>query len=168
MSTGHSVSGAKGKSKDQTTSPAADALSQLAIEFANETKGVRTGLLDSMQEVLSTGGSNIPIISRSVEASRQAGSQATQQTQEELARSGLAGTPFGASILADQRQQSAQNVAGTQQQLAQAIFQMIPSYVLGQSQTSTSGLAGAIPGMNTVNSKSSGLGTAHSTGAKIK
>ncbi len=145
MSGSMSLGGGKGKS--EIDSPAAKTLARIAGMFAKETTGVRTGLIDAMQEVLATGGSSIPIISSAVDASRSASSRALQQTEEGLATSGLAGTPFGENILAGQRGEGERNVAATQESLAQNIFGMISNFVLGQSQTATSGLAGAIPGM---------------------
>ena len=153
-----------GKGQEQVESPAANALMDLARTFATETTGVRTGLVNAMQEVLSTGGSKLPIISRSVEASRREGSKALQGTKDENARTGLSGTPFGSQILATQRREGNIAAGKTEQSLAQAILNMIPNFVLGQSQTALSGLSGAIPGMNTTNAK--GMSTGTSMGGK--
>ncbi len=146
MSAGVSAGGGKDESK--TSSKAAKMLARLATQFAEETEGARTGLLDAMQEVLTTGGSSIPIISSAVDASRSASSRALQQSEESLATSGLAGTPFGENILAGQRGEGERSVAATQEGLAQNIFSMISNFVLGQGQTALSGLAGAIPGLS--------------------
>lgn len=145
MSVGASVGG--GKEESKTSSKAAKTLARLAETFATETGGIRTGLIDAMQEVLATGGSSIPIISSAVDASRSASSRALSETEESLAQSGLAGTPFGETILAGERGEGERNVAATQEGLAQNIFGMISNFVLGQGQTALSGLAGAIPGM---------------------
>lgn len=157
------ISAGKGEGKSKTTSPAASTLARLAEQFAGETKGARTGLLDAMQEVLATGGSSVPIISSAVDASRSASSRALQQTEESLATSGLAGTPFGENILAGQRGEGERSVAATQEGLAQNIFNMISNFVLGQGQTALSGLAGAIPGMTKTTEKAKGVGVSGET-----
>jgi len=136
-----------GKGTTSVESPAATTLANLAESFAGETTGIRTGLIDAMQEVLQTGGSSIPIISRAVESTRQAGSDALKGINEQLALSGLAGTPEGESIRSKTMQQGEIAAGQTEQSLANAIFQMIPNLVLGQAQAATQGLAGAIPGM---------------------
>lgn len=156
--------GGKGSTTQTVTSPAADKLAGLAEKFAVETTPTRTGLLDAMKEVLSTGGSTIPIISRSVEKTRQESSKALTSTEEQLAQQDLAGTPFGETIRALTKRGG--NIAGGQaeQALSNAIFNMIPNFILGQSQTALSGLAGAIPGMQST----SGSEKAFGGGGKIK
>ena len=155
------MGGGKGESK--TSSPAANTLARIAEMFTKETGGARRGLIDAMQEVLTTGGSSIPIISSAVDASRSASSRALQQTEEGLATSGLAGTPFGENILAGQRGEGERSVAATQEGLAQNIFGMISNFVLGQGQTAVSGLAGAIPGMQKTKEKAKGAGVSGSS-----
>lgn len=159
MSIGGFVNNAGGKGKTKTTSPAAGSAMRMAEQFAGETTDVRTGLLDAMQEVLSTGGSNIPIISRSVERSLQEGSRATAKTEEEIAQSGFAGTPFGEKILAESRMSSEIAAGNTAQSLAQMIFNMIPNFILGQGQTALSGLVSAIPGLSTTRETGTAMGT---------
>lgn len=163
MSISSSLGGAKSTGSSETTarSGAAVTLAQLAESFAGETKDVRQGLIDAMQEVLSTGGSSIPIISSAVDSSRRASSRALSETEQGLAQSNLAGTPFGENILAEQRAGGERAVASTRESLAQNIFNMISNFALGQSQTALSGLAGAIPGtLNTnENAKATGLDT---------
>jgi len=156
MSAGVSAGGGKGESK--TSSKAAKILARLAEQFSTETGGIRTDLIDAMQEVLTTGGSSVPIISSAVDASRSASSRALQQTEESLATSGLAGTPFGETILAGERGEGERSVAATQEGLAQNIFGMISNFVLGQGQTALSGLAGAIPGMQKTSESAKAVG----------
>ena len=141
------MGGSKGSGESRTDSPAASTLARIAEQFATETTGVRTGLIEAMQEVLSTGGSSIPIISSAVEGSRKASSRALSEVDKELATSGLAGTPHGENIRATQISEGEQTASKTKDAMAQNIFGMISNFVLGQSQTATSGLAGAIPGM---------------------
>lgn len=145
-----------GKSTQTQESSSANALAALAEQFAGETTGVRTGLLEAMQEVLSTGGSSIPIISSAVESSRKASSRALSETEQSLAQSGLSGTPYGENILASQRQTGELDVAKTQDSLAQNIFGMISNFVLGQGQTAFSGLSSSIAGNTTTRENAKG------------
>lgn len=149
MSIASSLGFGGGKGTTTQESSSANALATIARGFAKETEGVRKGLIEAMQEVLKTGGSKIPIISEAVDSSRRASSRAFSETYAKLAQSDLAGTPFGEKILAEQRQTGEQNVATTQESLAQSIFNSISNFVLGQSQTATAGLGSAISGDTT-------------------
>lgn len=69
-----------------------------------------TGMRDVMGEALTqlleglvTGGvgARMPIINKAQEATMRAGSQAKQQTREELAQTGQAGTPFGTRAMGE-------------------------------------------------------------------
>jgi len=151
------IGGGKGSSSGSTSSPSAIALTKMAQKFEGETEGIRTGLVDVMQEVLSTGGSSLPLISRSVEQTRQAGSEALKSTGDQLALSGLAGTPEGEQIRAGVSRESEIAAGQTEQALAQMVFQMIPNLVLGQAQTASGGLTGAIPGLNKTTGRESAL-----------
>jgi len=155
-----------GKSTETRESSAANTLSALAREFAGETGGVRRGLIDAMQEVLSSGGSTIPIISQAVDSSRQASSRALSETEQKLAQSDLAGTPFGENIIATQRGEGERAAASTKESFAQNIFNMISNFVLGQSQTALGGLAGAIPGDVTTRERGTGWATDVGVGKK--
>lgn len=159
MGQGTDFVGSKASNNASAANPESNQdLTDMAKLFAKETKGARTGLLGTMEEVLSTGGSTVPIISRSVEATRRASSNALRGTDEDLARSGLAGTPYGEGIRAGQRQEGEIAAGNTAQQFAQAVFQMIPGFVLGQGQTATQGLgASATNSTNLTNNMMGGL-----------
>jgi hypothetical protein len=92
------------------------------------------------------GGVQVPIIAQALEASRRAGSQAQSGTRDELARTGLVGTPFGQSILSQGKRENSMNVANTQTDVMKTLYGMLPNFVLGQSQTALSGLSGAVGG----------------------
>ncbi|MHA2065813.1 MAG: hypothetical protein ACXABY_15685 [Candidatus Thorarchaeota archaeon] len=87
-------------------------------------------------------GMQIPIIAQAQEAQRRATSQALTGSQESLAQKGLAGTPFGEMIMAQQRQQGASAVQGIPTQFAQQLLSIIPGYTQG----SASSIMGALPG----------------------
>jgi hypothetical protein len=157
-SSGFSAGAGKGRGTSESSSNAARTLAQLSQMFAEETTDLRQGLIDVMQEVLTSGGSSVPIISeainRSTEAGKSAAAQTNKETETSLEQSGLAGTPFAASTLAQVRQagnfDTKQIASQIQTALAQAIFNMIPNFVMGQGQTALSGLANAIPGLTKV------------------
>jgi len=104
------------------------------------------------------GGIQVPLISAAVEASRRAASKAQQGTQEELARTNLVGTPFGQRILAEGRREG--NLAASQAKtdVMKSLFNIIPNFVLGQSQTALSGLSGAVGGNVSGQGKGFGAG----------
>jgi hypothetical protein len=140
------LGGGKGRSRGSQSDPAAATLAKLGEQFTEETAGIRTGLIDQMQEILTTGGTNLPIISQAVEGTRRASSKALRGTEEELARTGLSGTPFGERIEAEQRTTGDIAAATTKTDIVKQLFSMIPNFVLGQSQTALSGLSGAVGG----------------------
>ena len=158
------MGGSKGSGESSTDSPAASTLARIAEQFATETTGVRTGLLEAMQEVLSTGGSTLPIVSSAIEGSRRASSRALSEVDAELAQSGLAGTPYGENIRAGQISEGEQTASQTKDAFGTKIFDMISNFVLGQSQTATSGLAGAIPGMSSTKESAKAMSAGGSGG----
>jgi acyl CoA:acetate/3-ketoacid CoA transferase beta subunit len=117
-------------------------LADIARSFANETKGLRTELIDQFMDILKTGGSQAitPTISRAVEASKQATSQSMLQTQGEMARTGLAGTPFAAAVLGQTSQQGNQATARIGPEISMELLKMIPNFLMGQASTSVSGM----------------------------
>lgn len=154
---GIGISGGRTRSWSSSSSPIASMLLDLGKRFTSgQSEDVRSGLLTAMQEVLSTGGSNIPIISRTIDASRSASSRALMETEQDLAQSGLAGTPFGENILATQRQKGEVGAAQVGESLAQNIFNMISQFILGQGQLGVGALTGGLPGMTTTRGTESG------------
>ena len=149
--------GSFGAGQSSIQSPAANSLMKWAEELMTGSSGVRTGLLDAMQEVLLTGGSRLPIISGAVEQSRRSSSRALEETDRNLATSGLAGTPHGEEIRANQMQEGEQAGTKIQEQLMQSILAMVPGFIGGQDQTAMGGFAGAIPGMNKTKEQAKGM-----------
>lgn len=94
---------------------------------------------------------NIPMIAKAVESSRQESSKALGQTRENMLRAGFdAGSPFMQRALGDIRQQGAQQTAGIEPDFMWKILQMIPNYLVGQGSnvqsglTASGGLAGSL------------------------
>lgn len=144
----HEAIGGKGGSSGARASEKTSnqALINMAQQFAGETQGIRRELISQFANVLKTGGSQatIPIIGKAVEASKQATSQSLRQLDEELARTGLAGTPFG--VAAKGQATTAGNLATSQvpTNIIQQFLQMIPNFILGQGQQAVAGVgAGA-------------------------
>jgi len=148
-----------GKSSGSQSDPAASTLARIAEQFAIETTPLRQGLIGQLQETLTTGkptGAQIPIISQAVEATRRAASTAQRGTEEELARTNLVGTPFGQNILAEGRREGEMVPKQTATDIMKTLYNLVPNFVLGQSQTALSGLSGAVGG--NVSGKGKGFG----------
>ena len=145
MGVHQAIGGAAGKGGKAATPASTNALAQMAQEFAGETKGLRGEMITNFEDILKTGGSQatIPIISKAVEASKRATSQTMSQVEEDLARKGLSGTPFGENVMGQTRMSG--NLATSQVPLdiTNAFLQMIPGFILGQGQTATQGLGTA-------------------------
>ena len=124
--------------------PASTAIAQ---QFMGETSDLRTGFIDQLTEALETGGvgARIPIIARAMEGTREAGSKAMTSTAEELARSRLAGTPFGEKIMAGERRQAEIAPQNTRTQIIQQMLAQMPGFLTGTNQTIIAG-AGATTG----------------------
>lgn len=133
------------------TSSADNTLSQAASGVIQEGKPLRTELLGQQLEALQTGGvgAQIPIIGAAQSQSRQATARALAGITDDLARSGLARSPFG------QRQLASTRLSG------EAATDLIPSQVAQAfiAGAPTTGFAGIAPGI-------SGLGTAAGTSAQ--
>lgn len=153
---GVSVGG--GKSSGSQKDPAATALANIAQQFAGETTPLRTGLISAFSQILSGQGTRLPVVSQAMESSRQAGSKATSDTSNELARMGLAGTPFGERVLSESRSGANQSTSQAGSNAIMQLFSMIPNFTLGQGQTALSGLGGAVGGNVSGKGKSSGFG----------
>lgn len=129
-----------------------DDLGSYARLLFNETAGLRQEFTDQGLEALQTGGINakIPIIARALEASRGAMSRSRQTTHDSLARSNLAGTPFGQSILAQQEITGNQQIADIPTQYASNFVSLLPQYIstlTGQGVTGLGGAASAQTGL---------------------
>ena len=134
--------GGGGKSAE---SGASEDLVEIAKQFFKETTPVRQELTGQFLEALTTGGSGarMPIISKAVESSQRATSKTMRSTEENLARGGLAGTPFGAQIRAQTQQQGEFATSQVEPNMIMQILQQIPGFVTGSSQVTTSGMGQA-------------------------
>lgn len=164
--------GGKGKSSGSQSDPAAATLANLATQFAGETTGIRQGLIRNFSNIISdpsgrtAGGIQVPLISQAVQATRRAESTARMQTGEDLARTGQTGTPFGQRILAEGRREGNLAASNARIDVEKMLYNLIPNFVLGQSQTATSGLSGAVGGNVSGKGKSTNLGAQSSFGGK--
>ncbi len=122
-----------------------DWLTGMAMDLSQEITPLRQDLIGQMQAALQgdVSGGMIPILSKAVESSKQAASRTQQATTSELARTGLTGTPFGAAVLGQTKQQGEQAGATAETNVLQQLLSAIPTYTLGQSTLGTSGISGA-------------------------
>jgi hypothetical protein len=155
------MSGSSSKGRSETAGMGEDFYGQLAAmvtQLFKETTPLRQDLIGQMEAALrgETEGGMIPVISRAVESARQAASRTEQATTDELARTGLSGTPFGASILGQTRAQGEQAATQTETNILQQLIAGVPNFVLGQGQTAMG--AGASAG-GASESKTGGMST---------
>lgn len=139
-----------GTSKGTSSMTASSPFSPLIAKFAKSFLPSAKAFGQQETEALKTGGVNaqIPIINRAVDASRGAESSANQDTQQALARAGLADTSFGAQILGNQKMQGAQNTAAIPGNIAGQFISAVPG-------TASTGV-GAAEGAAASNYSSSG------------
>jgi hypothetical protein len=149
----NTIGSAAGKRGDAADTQSNEDLAALAKQFNSETQDLRQGIISELTDALGGGvsGAQQSLISQSIENSLQAGAQARGQVSDELARTGLSGTPFGISQLASTISQGNQATSQIGPQLKNQMYnqalQQAASFVLGQSATSMSGLGTA--GTNT-------------------
>ena len=132
---------AGGSSSKTSTGSATSPFAPLIAKFAKSFLPSAKAFGQQETEALKTGGVNaqIPIINRAVDASRGAESSANQDTQQALARAGLANTSFGAQILGNQEMQGAQKTAAIPTDIASQFISAVP----GTSGTGVSAASGA-------------------------
>jgi len=120
-------------------------LGKIAKQFFAETTPLRQETISQFLEALTTGGvgARIPIISKAQEQSRQATSNTLRGTDQQLAQSGLAGTPFGENIRAQTLQQGQQATAMVPIDIINQMLTQIPGFVTGSNQVVVSGLGQA-------------------------
>jgi len=130
----------KGRATEETT-----ALMQAMQSLLGETKEIRGEYTKQLMEALTTGGvgARIPIISKAMEASKRATSQSVRGAEENITRSGFAGTPFGEAILANISREGAYTTSQIGPQYAQQLISGIPGYVGGTLQAATQGMGTA-------------------------
>jgi hypothetical protein len=133
----------KSSSRGGTDPTAAHIATLLSAQYAKEVEPLRQDFISQLQTAL-TGDTDaavrLPVIASAMEASRRAGSQAMQQTDEELARTGLAGTPFGVRTKSETGAQNAYNTSQIVPQFFAMLTQLIPDFVSGQSQAALQAL----------------------------
>jgi len=128
-------------------------------------QGVSSGYGGMLESALKGQGSagNIPIIQQAVERSKQAASQSLAGTSDDLARSGLAGTPFGQAIMAQTQQQGNQAAARTETDMLSQLIAQVPAF-LAQNATTINALTG-IQGPSGSIGRAQGTSSGQSTSA---
>lgn len=140
-----------------------DWLAAVAGEVYEDISPLRRDLIGQMESALEgdVSGGMIPILSKAVESSKQAASRTQQATTEELSRTGLTGTPFGAAVLGQTKQQGEQAGATAETNILQQLISAIPDYTLGLGQTAT------VPGVGGAGTGKSGGGTSGTVALQI-
>ena len=120
-------------------------LAHMAQAFFTEATPARQELLSQFEELLTTGGvgARQPIIRKAVEGSKRATSKSLQALEGDLARTGLAGTPFGENIRAGTRREGEFAASQIAPNMAMQLLQMIPNFLLGQGNVAISGMGQA-------------------------
>lgn len=141
------MSGAYGGSKSETAGMSEefyDWLGAVAGELYEEITPLRRNFISTLEGALrgEAEGGMVPVVAQAVESAKQASSRTERGTAEELARTGLSGTPFGASILSQTRAQGEQAGSMAETNILQQLINAIPNFTLGLGQTATMPSAG--------------------------
>lgn len=120
-------------------------LESMAQQLFGETSPLRALLTSQMEEALATGGvgAQIPIIQRAEERARLATSQAMEGVERELARTGLAGTPFGETLRAETARRGEFDISQIRPTMTSQFLAQIPGYTMGTTQTGIGGMGAA-------------------------
>jgi len=130
-----------GKSSGKSGSSNND-LSDLAKEFAEESKPARMGYLEMMQDYLKGGtpAAQIPIIQSATEQSKKATSDTLRSIGDNLSSAGLGGSPYGQSVKAQAEMSGNQATAAIPSNIMSTILQQIPNFLTGQQSVAMQGL----------------------------
>ena len=133
--------GGGGKGETGTTKD----LSKIAKTFFKETTPLRKDLTNQFLEALVTGGAGarLPIVNKAVESSRRATSNTLRGLDEQLAQSGLAGTPFGVQARTQTEQEGRFATSQIEPNMVLQMLSQIPGFVMGSNQVTVSGLGQA-------------------------
>lgn len=146
--------GKSSSSSSSQSSPFAPLLASIGLNEWNMAKPVLSTYSNQASEALKTGGvnANIPSINAAVDASRQSSSQSETELRQRLAQSGLAGTPFAQSIMAQEQGTNNARTGAIPAEATQAfIGQAVPT-VLNAGQAGV-GALGTAAGLD-INTKS--------------
>lgn len=118
-------------------------LATFSKEIRGTSKPARDLFYSQLAEALQTGGvqARIPLAQQAIEQSKVSSSAAMRETEASLAATGLARTPLGQGILANQRTAAAMGAAAAGRVPIEALLAAAPNAALGAAQTATGGLA---------------------------
>ena len=131
-----------GKSKAGGEMP--KAMQNIITQFWNETSTLRSEIQTQLLEAAQTGGAQaqIPIVQKAEAAQRRQNALALRDIEMQLGKTGLAGTPFGENIRAQQEMSGRTALAGIGPEMAGQFISQIPGYVMGAAQSIMGSLAG--------------------------
>lgn len=133
--------------------PSADVQKQLfgmGVSDWQRQAPIRKEFENQLLSAITTGGvgAQLPIVSKSVEGSKQATSQAMEAMDERLSTTGLAGTPYGERARAGTQLQGEQATAAIPTNFAQQLISMIPGYTQAAASGGMQGV-GSVLGADT-------------------
>lgn len=125
--------------------PSSKKLDLIATDLYKQSNPVRMEVFSQLLEGLRTGGvgAQIPIVQSAVEQSRSATSRAMRDTEASLARSGLAGTPFGEQVLAAARTEGEAATGAIPSSLVREFLSQAPGLITGTGNQVVGGLGSA-------------------------
>lgn len=114
-----------------------------AQQFMKDSSLTQSKIFDQLNALMTGGNTDTTsaLLSNVLEGSKSAASRTTDQTKQQLAQKGLAGTPFGEQILATTQMQGAQGTANATNQARQQMLQQFLNAFLTQQQGVLGGLA---------------------------
>jgi hypothetical protein len=168
------IGGSYGQGKSKQSSEAASMLQKFASSLLGETAGLRSTIASTLKGLITKKGeTDFTDISpdAAMETAKRQSAVAARDAANDLAKMGLAGTPYGAGIVSNIRAEGGQNIANIQaqydlesktrqQNLFQTLLSLATQYTTGQTGTAVGGLGAAVPG----NVRSSGSSMGLSTG----
>ena len=143
---GASVGGGMGAAGGKKGGGGGDATAAMSQEAFDMSKPAMQKTVDMFMNAANTGmgpESRQPIYSQAAEKSLQAGNQAQKKLGEELARTGLDGTPFAERAQREIEQTSQLNAARIPQQMEDSDWRMI----MGMGPAATGGMNTGVQGM---------------------
>lgn len=145
MSMGGGKGGSANKGSTSISAAPDPEVSAFTKELREGTKPIRDEVFGQVLEALKTGGigARLPIIQKSVEASRAATSEALTATKASASGTGLEKSPFLQTLLANTRLAGAASTNAIPQNIAKEFIDIAPSLATGSAAQILTGLTGA-------------------------
>jgi hypothetical protein len=154
-----------GTSTSSTVSPYAADLYKAGLQRVNTTAPVLQQFSNQALEAMRTGGvgTNIPIVSRAIDASTAASGISMEQLRQNLARAGFSGSSFATNALTNEATAAGQSAAAIGPAAAQSYIAQAPTLGLDTGGTNAVAQAGGLDATTT--GATAGTGTSTETGS---